>query len=153
MKIPVPNYKKQYRKKKRLKEKADKLWHIAGFKEWGNKCFCGADADKSCHHFFPKGLYSHLRYDVDNAVPICFHHHFSRHHKGDPSVHQNIIELRGKIWHNRLKRKAKDRPEGSYLTLAYYQNIINLLKEQKEMPMCDKCFSPMIAEEVTAKTK
>lgn len=113
--------------KQRLRKEADKLWHIAGQKKWGKLCYCGREAQPECHHYYPKGLYGHLRYDLDNAIPICFHHHFSRHHKGDPRVNQSIIELRGKKWYNELREKAYERPKSSYQTVTYYREVIKRL--------------------------
>ncbi len=115
-------------KKQRLRKKADKLWHLAGQVKWGKFCYCGRVAQPQNHHYFPKGFYSNLRYALDNAVPICFHHHFSRHHKGDPAVNQGIIKLRGKRWLNRLKKKAYTRLKMSFQTIGYYLDVIKKLE-------------------------
>ena len=114
-------------KKQRLRKQADELWKIAIMDKWGKRCYCSTEAS-SPHHFYPKGLYGHLRYDLDNGVPLCIGHHFSHHHKGDPVVHQMVIEKRGNRWFNSLKRKAHTRPKMSLQTIGYYQDIIDQLK-------------------------
>ncbi len=91
--------------------------------KWGDRCYCSTDANPP-HHFYPKGLYGHLRYELDNGVPLCMGHHFAHHHRGDPLVHQMIIDKRGKRWFNRLKKKAFKRPTSSYQTISYYEDII-----------------------------
>ncbi len=112
-------------KKQRLRNKCDKLWFT---KLYSEECeVCGKRANQ-VHHFYPKGLYGHLRYDLDNGISMCMGCHFSHHHRGNPEIHQIIIEKRGKKWHNRLKKKAKNRPTSSYLTILYYQDIIDNLK-------------------------
>lgn len=112
-------------KKQKLRSKADKLWYEVLKKPHCE--ICGKEAIQ-VHHFYPKGLYGHLRYDLDNGISLCMGCHFTHHHKGDPSIHNTIIAKRGRLWFNRLKKKALVRPEGSYLTVKYYQNIIEELK-------------------------
>ena len=128
IKIEKPPWKKQQKKKQRLKSKADKLWGIAIIKKWGGICYCNTKASLP-HHFYPKGLYGHLRYDLDNGIPLCFGHHFAHHSRGDPQVHWNIIDTRGKPWFNRLKKKALTRPKASFQTQKFYEEIIIKLEE------------------------
>jgi len=116
-------------KNKLLRAEADKLWREVVIKKYGDKCeVCGKPAIH-CHHFYPKGLFSHLRFDIENGVPLCFHCHFSRHHKGDPTVNETIIEKRGKEWYNKLKEKAQEKHR-SYQTTGYYYDIIEGLQEK-----------------------
>lgn len=112
---------KSYKKKQRLRSKADKLWYEHNLKL---QCeVCGKRATQ-VHHFFPKGLYGHLRYEDDNGISLCQGCHFALHFKSDPSIQQQIIKKRGMKWYNKLLKKSQKRPEGSYLTLKYYQDII-----------------------------
>jgi 5-methylcytosine-specific restriction endonuclease McrA len=62
----------------------------------------------SClHHFWPKSKSSALRYDWDNLIPICHKCHLA-HHTGDPSIHAEVIKIKGADWYDRLER-TKDR--------------------------------------------
>ena len=124
MRIKKPEKpKKYYDRVKRARKKADKLWHEAVIKKWGDKCEVCDKKAVHCHHFYPKGLYSLLRLEVANGVPLCFHCHFSRHHKGDPKINQAIIKKRGQQWYELLKKQAQEKPEGSYQNLEYYLNV------------------------------
>ena len=123
-------------KLQKLRDRADGLWKEFIFKKYGDRCVvCGKPAVHP-HHFYPKGLYGHLRYSLRNGVPLCFHCHFSRHHKGDPKINQKIIEVRGKRWYNKLTDKAYVRPQYSYQTVGYYEKTIQVLtREIKKLPV------------------
>lgn len=124
MKIPKP---KKSSSIKQLRSKADGLWQQAGLKKWGNKCFCGKSA-YCCHHYFIKSLYGHLRYDIDNAVPICNGCHFAIHTKQDVNVIMQIRHKRGEDWYKKLQEKSKHNPM-SYKGINWYKNIIIALSE------------------------
>lgn len=114
-------------KKAKLRSKADRLWFEKCFIVYGRNCeVCGKPA-AHIHHYFPKGLYGHLRYDIVNGVPLCFHCHFNKTHKADPLVHEIIQKKRGKKWLKDLEKKAKVKPPPSYLKVAFYENIIKEL--------------------------
>ena len=126
---------KKRTKQQKLRSKADCLWKEVIFKLYGEHCVvCDKPAVHS-HHFFPKGLYGHLRYNTDNGVPLCFHCHFSRHHKGDPKINQTIIDKRGLKWLTNLKVLAYQRPFYSLNTIKYYEKQIeNLIKKLDSRP-------------------
>ena len=123
------------RLKKRLEIQADALWHLAIIKKWGNICFfhnSGKEAKehqkyvKFGHHIKPKGLYSNLRYDLDNGLPACWPCHYKME-KVDRSMSGDVIVRRGKRWYNRLEKKSQEKPKPSYQTISYYQNVIQNL--------------------------
>ena len=114
-------------KLKRLRTKADGLWQQAGLKMWKDKCFCGRPA-YCCHHFFPKGQYGHLRYDLDNAIPICNGCHMGIHTRGDPDIIIEIKTKRGEEWYNKLSKKAHNTPS-SYRGVKWYEEIIEKLEK------------------------
>lgn len=118
--------------KAQLRSKADQLY----FKHYLQE-FCEVCGKKAVHlhHYYPKGLYSHLRYDKDNGISLCFHCHFSKTHKGDPTVHEIIRAKRGEKWYNRLKKKALTKPKPSFQTMKYYRDIIEKLNN---MPLWKK---------------
>lgn len=116
-------------KKQLLRAKADKLYKIAVIKKYGEICeVCNDEPTETAHHFFPKGLYGHLRYEIKNGIAIGRKCHFFHHHRGDPTIHAIIIEKRGKKWYNELEQKSKERPAGSYQTISWYQKQIEKLK-------------------------
>ncbi len=105
---------------------ADGLWQQAVFKFWGDKCFCGQPAYCG-HHYYYKGSYGHLRYDIDNGVPICSHCHFLVHTKDPKKVEDNIIYKRGVKWINLLREKANQNPS-SYKGVKWYKENIERLQ-------------------------
>ena len=116
---------KAYKKKKALKLKADRLWRE---KYVGEYCeICGGTWNVTGHHFYYKGSYAHLRHEEDNCITLCGKCHFALHHKDPKTYTDKIIEIRGKDWHVRLKKKAEIRPKSGFLTLKYYQSIIEKL--------------------------
>ena len=114
--------------KKRLRDEADRLWHLACIKKWGNRGFFTGQIATKCHHFYPKSNYAHLRYDIDNGVPIIWPQHYKLENY-DKSMEAEIAMKRGKVWYNRLQARARNRPEGSFLTIAWFKGHIDRLRE------------------------
>ena len=115
-------------KKRKLTLQADRLWFNALIK---SQCeVCGARAIQ-VHHFYYKGSYGHLRYDLDNGISICQGCHFVLHNQDPKKIEERIIEKRGQKWLNNLKKKSQERPTG-YQTIAWYnQNINDLTTKNK----------------------
>jgi len=117
---------KTTQKKKRLRSKADRLWFQLLLKE---KCeVCGRKAVQ-VHHAFPKGLFGHLRYDLDNGISLCVGCHFALHHKADPRIMAGIIKARGKKWYDKLEKRANSRTHYQ-TTITYYEQEIKELQEK-----------------------
>lgn len=114
---------------KRLCKEADDLFFEACRKKYGNRCmFCGRQYDKA-HHFFCKGQYPHLRYDLDNGVNICIIEHSGIHQTGKKSeIEKQIIEKRGKQWFVDLRRKANNMPSSFKCERWYREKIEELTK-------------------------
>ena len=109
--------------KAQLRKKCDKAWFTKLLKP---QCdVCGKEA-RQVHHFFPKGQFGHLRYCPENAISICFSCHFAHHHKGDPRIHQTIVDKRGLKWYWDLRDKSRENPQ-SYQTISYYKSILESL--------------------------
>jgi len=109
-----------------LRKKADKLYQQVGMMRYGWCEICGKTAD-CIHHYFPKSIASVLRYDIDNAIPICISCHLNIHKKNDPSMNAGILSRRGLDWHNDLSRK---RSATIKTNVSYYRSIIEDLEEQ-----------------------
>ena len=111
-------------KKSQLQSEADTLWYQVAFT---GKCeVCGRPSNQ-VHHYYYKGNYGHMRYDLDNAINICMGCHFTIHHK-DPKQNEKIIEAkRGKEWADKLEARSKVRLS-SFKTVKYYEDTISNLK-------------------------
>ena len=112
--------------KQKLRSQADRLWFIAVFKKYGNRCELCGDTANQAHHFYPKGLYPALRYEIANGIPICMKHHFLHHHRADPSIHLLIRQSRGKAWIDKLEKK---RNKQITWTVQLYNDTINKLEK------------------------
>ena len=121
---------KSYRKKKRLRNKADKLWGKAIMLKWGKQCIIDGCDNQAAHphHFKPKGGYGHLRYDLDNGVPLCYSHHY-RLHNVDPTISNKIATSKGKRWAKKMEEKGKNRPNYNIRTIKWYEDNIKRLKK------------------------
>lgn len=117
---------------KGLRAKCDKLFSMAVFKFWGDKCTICRKEATATHHFIPKSLSAYLRYEVKNGCPLCYYDHIIRiHTQGDPRAIETIIEARGKKWHEEIKtmRKAGE-SKGGYLGVKYYKDKIEEFKKE-----------------------
>ena len=114
-------------KKALLRKQADSLWVRVAIKLYGqNSIISGAPASDE-HHFFPKGQYGHLRYNEKNACPLTRGEHLAHHFKGDPTIHQRIIDIRGKKWYNQLLKLAQEKQKPSYANVGWYKSHIERL--------------------------
>ena len=113
-------------KKKLLRREADKLWFNKVMEKWNWKSVISGKIAQQVHHFFPKGRYGHLRYGLDNGIPLTMGEHFTHHHIGDPTIQQRIIEKLGKKWYNKLRKKSQEK-HYSYITIKWYQDNIKKL--------------------------
>ena len=113
-------------KKRKLAKIADKLWFELLIKP---KCeVCGSKAIQ-VHHYYFKGSYGHLRYDLNNGISLCQGCHFVLHHQDAKRIEERIIEKRGAKWFYQLQKKSRERPV-SYQTIEWYNGIIEGLKKK-----------------------
>ena len=117
------------KKIKRLKSKADKLFHILVCKKYPKCLPCGINDSVCAHHFILKSKSSELRYDLLNGVPICNSCHCKIHMAQDPEIENRIIQKRGQDWADRLY-KIKNSVIKKYRGVVYYKNVINNLEEE-----------------------
>jgi len=120
----------KYMRKKRtgkqlLRSRADRAWFVAVFRKWGNACGACGERGIQAHHFYPKGLYPALRYDLENGIPICMRCHFMHHHRGDPSIGLLITANRGKKWLAGLEKRKRNE---IYWTIKEYEDNIKRLE-------------------------
>ena len=110
-------------KKKRLRNKADKLLQIKAVK-LGYCESCGTKERLVGHHFCPKSLSNNLRYDLHNIIVLCMGCHF-KHHNGDPQIYENFTKNKSAQWFNYIR---KNRNVFIKPTLAWYESKIIKLK-------------------------
>ena len=124
MKLPKPKYNSS-KVKKRLRDKADKLWYLKYLKE---KCeVCSAPAVQ-VHHYYFKSSFGHLRYNEDNGISLCQKCHYLLHTRDPKGIEDKIIKARGQKWLDRLKKKAYTKPKAGYQTIGYYKGVIEELE-------------------------
>lgn len=114
--------------KKQLKAVADKLWYEILMLKHPYCEVCGKPAVQ-IHHFYYKGSFGHLRYELDNGIGLCKGCHFLLHHKDPKPIEEAIISRRGAEWHNGLKEKANQRPV-SFYAIKWLQSHLDRLNEE-----------------------
>lgn len=92
------------------KNMADGLWAALIKARAGFKCeYCGKEQGLNAHHIFSRSNMA-TRWDVNNGISLCVSHHvfgkFSAH-KAPLEFAEWIIENRGQVWYEELKRKSK----------------------------------------------
>lgn len=121
--------KAEKRAKKFLMAECNKLWFKILITK-NPKCeVCGSKAVQ-VHHFFYKGNYPHLKYNLNNGISLCMGCHFKLHHH-DPKkfpITEQIIAKKGKKWYNALVKESKKEIETR--DLAYYRKKLIELDKQ-----------------------
>lgn len=121
-----PEIKKDRRKQ--LMAQALRVWKIACINKWGNKCgACGKEI-VCVHHFFPRSIALHLKFDVENGIPICISCHTGLHWRSDPRIERKIIARRGSKWYNALEKRA-DEKHFSYMSIKWIESEVEKLKK------------------------
>lgn len=121
-------FNKMRSKKAKLRSEADKLWFKKYLKL--NCEVCGSSGGiLQGHHFYYRSSYGHLRYSEDNHITLCKKCHFILHTQDPKLITDTIIMVRGKKWYNKLKQQAQNRPQGSYLTIQWYEQKLKELSD------------------------
>ena len=115
-----------------LRLTADAFWVRACIKKWGQNCEVCRKPANNIHHFFPKGSFARLRYEISNGVPLCASCHIGHHWRGDPKIHQAIVYKRGKKWYDKLVAKSKEEAV-SINRVGWYEENIEKLKKYQEL--------------------
>jgi len=108
-------------RQKKLKEMCTELWQEIVKARANYKCEypgCRRSADHykiDAHHFYTKGGYPHLRYDLDNGIALCYQHHTGSREgaHSDPLFKDKILgkiegykAVRDEEWLRKLEWKA-----------------------------------------------
>ena len=115
-------------KKKRLKKECDTLWKQIIISKSPICEVCGKEPTITGHHFYYKSNYPHLRFDLDNGIPIGISCHFTCHHKDPKLITDKIIDKRGENWHQLLKTKSQERLKSGFQTIGWYNTTREHLK-------------------------
>jgi len=120
-------------KKKQLARKAERLWKKVALLKWGDRCLvCGKPAS-TFHHFIPRSRSLVLKYDVENAIPICTKCHYKIHFSSNPVEVAEIVDLikkkRGEEWVDYIDEKRKILSHGLN-NIKWYEEQIKKLKRQ-----------------------
>ena len=91
------------------------------------KCLLCTRPQQVMHHFIPKSVSSRLRYDWDNLIPLCNGCHNRLHQSGDPEYELRIREIRGKKWHESLRKR---RDEYQKVNKGYYETVYAELQKE-----------------------
>ncbi len=105
-----------------LRKKADKLWQLIMGELYSSCEVCGEKTGPA-HHFFPKGQYGNLRYDMENGIGLCVRCHFRHHTTGDPTIQVAIIGGRGMKWYTGLLKKSREKLKVINTAKWYKENI------------------------------
>ena len=123
-------------KKNRLEKRAIKLWWELAREKWGDKCeICGKGGVIEMHHFILRSRSRLLKFDVENAVPLCKGCHYKIHNsnKFSPPEVARMVETirkkRGKKWSNYIDEKEMSKASGFY-GIHYLEGVIEELKSK-----------------------
>lgn len=142
----IKAFKKQDANKKNLEADCRELWRYLIYIRANFKCEypgCGFRWTKlDAHHYYSKGAYPHLRFDLQNGIALCAKHHtagFSRESAhSDPCFKDKILgkvtgykAIRTEDWDKILMIRAN---QGSFkLDLSLEKlYLINELKKYKD---------------------
>ena len=89
-------------KKKYLRQKADKLWYQLLLKD---KCLVCPNKAIQVHHYYYKGQYGFMRYDLENGISLCQSCHFILHHSDPKRITDKIEREMGKKWKEKLLKQ------------------------------------------------
>lgn len=146
----VKAFKKQRTQRDVLEEECRELWRFIIYLKANFKCEypgCKFRWEKlDAHHYFSKGAYPHLRFDLQNGICLCSRHHtagFCRESAhSDPHFREKILGLfpgfekigiRTEDWENILTIRASQSSNKLDLNLERLYLIQELRKYKEEI--------------------
>ena len=95
-------------KRKAEVKRLDALWSKAVIERDGRRCRYCKQSGNQPHHIFSRRHRS-TRWDVDNGITLCWHHHFHLAH-GEPEMFREfLLKEIGEEMFEALKRRAWSR--------------------------------------------
>ena len=116
---------------KKQEERNHKLWTEKSADKWGNdKCEVCGNSFSCFHHFIRKSRSTLLRYDVENAIPVCVKCHYKIHF-GEPideyRIYAQIEKKRGKKWAKYIKDREHISIKKNIIWLKEQESLLNNL--------------------------
>lgn len=87
-----------------LNKKLDDLWS-KNVRKRGRCEVCGRTENLHAHHIFTRTKHI-TRWDLQNGVCLCYHHHFNFAHQTPMEFHDWLVELKGAEWVDKLRFKS-----------------------------------------------
>ena len=97
------------------------LWGQIIHEKFNHKCAINDNECSAClnaHHIFSKGSHVATRYDLENGVLLCFHHH-QEIHNGRPDVAVGAVKHLNTYQYERLRNKAMNNKDKLDLPKIY----------------------------------
>jgi len=108
-------------------KKADRLLQELGRQTYDRCLVCGGEY--CClHHFVYKSQSTALRYDWENAIPLCVSCHYKIHAGKNDTIPGEITLIKGQDWINNLKERRKE-GAGNYFGKGWYKEKIEYLEQ------------------------
>jgi 5-methylcytosine-specific restriction endonuclease McrA len=83
-----------------------------GYESWYGRCMkCGRATWLQVSHIEPKGQYPAMRWDIDNALPLCAPCHLFWWHKNPGEAYLWSVEVLGQEKRDELSQRAKIRKQ------------------------------------------
>lgn len=119
--------------KKKLHKELFKLWVEKALEKWGNVCECCGATAETYHHYVPKSRSLRLKYDVQNAVPLCHRFgnkcHYKIHFSPEPHVKHKLCEIickkRGEKWVEYIETARKEKVKDTIWWLEEQKDRLN----------------------------
>lgn len=105
--------KKKSNNLKYWRSKADTAWYKACLLLSDGRCVLSGEVLSDyaqVHHFFAKGQFAHLRYTIENGIPLTREKHFTLEFK-DKSLVAEIARKKGEEWYQNLKSLKDNKPQ------------------------------------------
>ena len=120
-------------RKHRLESQAMVMWWGLARRKWGTRCEICSKPATEMHHFVPRSRSSLLKFDVENAVPLCKSCHTKIHYSGNKGeaarMEEVIREKRGKKWCDYID-SCKRSKLGGFYGIYYLKGLIEKLKSK-----------------------
>ena len=129
-----PTYKEKLKSerlyKKKLIKKGNILLKEVCLKQNGIRCeLCNGTFKATAHHYYYRSDSPHLIYEPLNFITLCAKCHSRLHFRDPKIVEAQIVAKRGKAWLNKLTRKRKNAPQGTFKTTLWFEAELKKLKK------------------------
>jgi len=115
--------------KQKLQAENNELWKQVCLNRYGDRCLLTGVSPITFHHFYAKGSYGHMIYEIENGVPLSQSLHYSLHFTNRRTqIEEEIKRARGKEWSDEMYAMSKEK-HSSFKTLKWLQKENKKLKD------------------------